>query len=110
MSDKPVNEQGSDKPAEKSVEEAVNIQLAGKAVASAQIRARLISYGTIKDAKERVLRQLAGSGESSFSEIVTETTLPFELVSVVIGELERDGKVTVARSSAEGLNLVQPKK
>lgn len=56
------------------------------------------------------MRQLAGSGESSFSEIVTETTLPFELVSVVIGELERDGKVTVERSGAEGLNLVQPKK
>jgi hypothetical protein len=66
------------------------------------------SYLTIGDAKERVLRSLSGSGAASFSEIVTDTTLPFELASIVIGELETEGKVTVEKS--KGLQLVQLKK
>ena len=73
-----------------------------------QARPLPFSYGIIKNAKGRVLESLSGSGAATVVEVVTDTSLPFELASVVIGELETEGKVTV--EIAEGLKWVQLKK
>jgi predicted methyltransferase len=97
-----------EKPDGTPVQATLRIRASGTLTVNGEVRPRLISYLTIKDAKERVLQSLSGSGAASFSEIVTDTTLPFELASVVIGELETEGRVTVEKS--EGLRLVQLKK
>jgi hypothetical protein len=62
----------------------------------------------IKDAKRRVLQSLSGSGAATVIEIVTGTALPFDLASVVIGDLETEGKVTVKVN--DGLKWVELKK
>jgi hypothetical protein len=73
-----------------------------------ELRPHIFSYGAIKDAKRLVLQSLSGSGAATVIEIVTGTTLPFDLASVVIGDLETEGKVTVKVN--EGLKWVELKK
>jgi hypothetical protein len=83
----------------------IRIEVGGQAVLP---HAGVFSYGAIKDAKRRVLQNLSGSGAATVIEIVTGTTLPFDLASVVIGDLETEGKVTVKVN--EGLKWVELKK
>jgi hypothetical protein len=73
-----------------------------------ELRPHFFSYGAVKDAKRRVLENLSGSGEATFVEIVTDTALPSDLASVVIGDLETEGKVTIKIN--EGLTWVELKK
>ena len=83
----------------------IRIEVGGQAVMP---HAGVISYGAIKDAKRRVLQIVSGSGAATVVEIVTGTTLPFDLASVVIGDLETEGKVTVKVN--DGLKWVELKK
>lgn len=95
----------SDKPAQN---QGIRFPLAVETISNVHLRPRVISYEAIKDAKERVLQNLSGSGATTFVEVVTDTTLPFDLASVAVGDLETEGKVTVKID--EGLKWVQLKK
>ena len=83
----------------------IGIEIGAKA---ALPHAGVFSYGAIKDAKRRVLQSLYGCGATTVVDIVTETSLPFDLASVVIGDLETEGKVTVRVN--DGLKWVELKK
>lgn len=53
-------------------------------------------YGVIKDAKRRILENLFASASAApIVEIVKETGLPFDLVSLAVGDLETEVKVSV---------------
>ena len=96
----------SDKPAQK---QEISFPLTVKSTSHVEIQPHVFSYGAVKDAKRRVLQNLSGSGAATVVEIVTDTTLPFDLASVVIGDLEKEGKVTV-QDNHKGLKLVELKK
>jgi hypothetical protein len=83
----------------------VGIEVCGEAVLP---HALVFSYGAIKDAKRRILQNLSGSGAATVVEIVIRTALSFDLASVVIGDLETEGKVTVKVN--DGLKWVELKK
>jgi hypothetical protein len=78
------------------------------ATSTVRLQPQIISYEAIKDAKQRVLQNLSGSGEASVVEIVTDTALSFALASAAIGDLETEGKVTVKMD--EGFKWVELKK
>jgi hypothetical protein len=99
------NQPESDKPDQK---QEISFPLNIKASSTVRLQPQIISYEAIKDAKQRVLQNLSGSGEASVVEIVTDTALSFALASAAIGDLETEGKVTVKID--EGFKWVELKK
>ena len=70
----------------------------------------MVPYHTLKDAKERVLQMLRRSGDLSYSELVVNTDLPYDLADFAVNELKGEGVVTFEGSEIEGLRLIRLRK
>jgi hypothetical protein len=69
-----------------------------------------VSYATIHDAQENILRALRREGgELSSSELVLTTQLPYDVVISVVRQLAELGKVELHKAAASEIEIIHLK-